>query len=154
MSTETTRRHVLEESFGVTPERMFEILTTPSAIRDWWGASTVFIDPRKGGTFVAATGDGESASEFINSFEILEIEPPSRMVLGGGKYFAGTNWPIRTNMTTEFLIEEQPKGSILRITLELAPADPLLDDFFDACVAGWQNSFEGMRNYLHNHPSD
>ncbi|MEP7148275.1 MAG: SRPBCC domain-containing protein [Acidobacteriota bacterium] len=154
MSPETTRRQILEEPFGVPPERMFSILTTPNAIRDWWGATSVVIDARKGGSWITASGEGEKDTEFINSFEILEFDPPHRMLLGSGKYFAGTNWPIRTNMTTEMLIAAQPEGCILTIVQELSPADPLLDDFFDACAAGWQNSFEGMRNYLHNNPTD
>ena len=152
--TSEARRQILEEPFGVPPERMFEVLTTPSAIRSWWGASSVVLDARKGGSFIAAASDGDSMSEYMNAFEILEFEPPSRMLLGGGKYYAGANWPIRTNMTTEFLIEPHPAGCNLQIVVELAPADPLLDDFFDACVAGWQNSFEGIRNYIHNNPAE
>jgi uncharacterized protein YndB with AHSA1/START domain len=148
------RRHELQEPFGVSPEKMFEVLTTPSAIRDWWGASMVVIDPRKGGSLVTAWGDGEKESEYVNSFEILEFDPPKRMLLGRGKYISGANWPIVTNMTTELVIESQPPGCSLRIVQELSPAEPLLDDFFEACVVGWQNSFEGIRNYLHNHPAE
>jgi uncharacterized protein YndB with AHSA1/START domain len=148
------RRHVLAEPFGIPPERMFKVLTTPAAIRSWWGASTVVIDPRKGGSWVTATNDSGKSSEYINSFEILEFDPPSRMLLGGGKYYAGQNWPIRTNMTTEFIVEPTPPGCVLRIVQELSPADPLLEDYFDACVLGWQNSFEGIRNYLHNNPTE
>ena len=155
MTAETTRRHVLEESFGVTPERMFEILTTPKAIRSLVGSDVGGNRcTRKGGSLGHGGRRRRSDTEFINSFEILEFDPPKRMLLGSGKYFAGTNWPIRTNMTTEMLIEPQPTGCILMIIQELSPADPLLDDFFDACVAGWQNSFEGMRNYLHNNPAE
>ena len=148
------RRQELQEPFGISPERMFEILTTPTAIRDWWGASTVVIDPRKGGSWVTAWGDGETESEYVNTFEILEFDPPKRMLLGRGKYISGANWPIVTNMTTELIVESQPPGCSLRIVQELSPGDPLLDDYFDACVAGWQNSFEGIRNYLHNHSAE
>src|SRR5215208_2671967 len=102
MSRET-RRHILAEPFGVTPERMFEVLTTPAAIRSWWGASSVVIDARKGGSWVTASGEGENDSDYVNSFSILEFEPPTRMLLGSGKYYSGTNWPIKTNMTTELL---------------------------------------------------
>ncbi|HEX6124331.1 MAG TPA: SRPBCC domain-containing protein [Pyrinomonadaceae bacterium] len=133
---------------------MFDILITPSAVRSWWGATTVIIDARKGGSWVAAAGDGDKLSEYVSSFEILEFEQPRRILLGGGKYFAGENWPIRTGMTTELNVEPHPAGCVLRIVQELKPADPLLDDYFDACVAGWQNSFEGIRNYLHNHPRE
>jgi uncharacterized protein YndB with AHSA1/START domain len=152
MSRET-RREVLAEPFGVTPERMFEVLTTPSAIRSWWGASSVVIDARKGGSWVTASGEGDKDNDYVNSFAIVEYDPPTRMLLGSGKYYTGNNWPIRTNMTTEILIERQPEGCILKIVQELDPPDPLLDDYFDACVAGWQNSFEGIRNYLHNNPT-
>lgn len=143
----------MDEPFGVSPERMFEVLTTPNAIRSWWGATTAVVDARKGGSFVTAAGDGDNQSEFINSFQILEYDPPTRMLLGGGKYFAGQNWPIKTGMTTEFLVDTVPDGCTLRIIVDLSPADPLLDDYFDACVAGWRNCFEGIRNYLHNNPT-
>lgn len=148
------RREEMEEPFGVSPERMFEVLTTPNAIRSWWGATTAVVDARKGGSFVTAAGDGDNKSEFINSFQILEYDPPTRMLLGGGKYFAGQNWPIKTGMTTEFLVDSVPDGCTLRIIVDLSPADPLLDDYFDACVAGWRNCFEGIRNYLHINPTD
>ena len=147
------RRKELEEPFGITPERMFEVLTTPTAIRNWWGATSVVIDARKGGSLVVASGDGENNAEYVNSFEIQEFEPPTLMRLGSGKYYSGNNWPIKTNITTEFVIESVPAGCILRIIQESAPADPLLDDYFDACVAGWHNSFEGIRNYLHSNPA-
>ena len=147
------RREEMEEPFGVSPERMFDVLTTPNAIRSWWGATTAVVDARKGGSFVTAAGDGDNRSEFINSFQILEYDPPARMLLGGGKYFAGQSWPIKTGMTTEFLVDSVPDGCTLRIIVDLSPADPLLDDYFDACVAGWRNCFEGIRNYLHNNPT-
>ena len=153
MTTEA-RRHILEEPFGVPPERMFKILITPSAIRSWWGASSVVIDARAGGSWVTASGERDTDADFISSFKIIEFDPPKRMLLGSGKYYTGSNWPIKTNITTEMIIEEVPAGCILRIIQELSPPDPLLDDYFDACVAGWQNSFEGMRNYLHNNPAD
>ena len=151
MSTEV-RRHILEEPFGIKPERMFDVLITPSAIRSWWGATSVVMDPRVGGTWVTAAGERGQVAEWVTSFQILEFDPPKRMLLGKGKYITGNNWPIETNMTTEMIVEGQPEGCVLRIVQELSPADPLLDDFFDACVAGWQNSFEGIRNYIHNNP--
>ncbi len=148
------RSQELEEPFGVSPERMFDILTTPSAIRSWWGATSVVIDARKGGSWVTASGEGEKDADYINSFAILEFDPPSRMLLGSGKFFTGNNWPIQTNITTELIIEPQPGGCILRIVQELSPNDALLEDFFDACVTGWQNSFEGIRNYIHKNPAE
>src|SRR5687767_13718470 len=147
------RRQVIEEPFGVSPDRMFKILVSPSAIRSWWGASTCIVDPKKGGSWVAAWGENERDSDNINSYSILEFEPPIRMLLGSSKYFGGSNWPIKTSMTTEFIIEPGPAGCNLRIVQELSPADPLLDDFFDDCVLGWQSRLDSITNDLHNTPT-
>jgi uncharacterized protein YndB with AHSA1/START domain len=146
------RRQELEEPFSVPPERMFEILITPSAIRSWWGAATAVVDARKGGSWITAWGEGERPSHFVSSFEILEFDPPSRLVLGAGKLMSESMWPIQTDMTTEFVVTPQPVGCTLRIVQQLAPHEPLLDDYFDACVAGWQNSYQGIRSYLHDNP--
>lgn len=149
-----TRREELAEPFGVSPERMFQALTTPNAIRHWYGASTAIVDGRKGGTWVAAWGETEKDTDFVSSFTILEFDPPNRILLGGGKLITENKWPLATNMTTDLLIEPQAAGCTLRIVQELSPHDPLLDDYFDACVVGWQNSFEGLRDYLHHHPTE
>jgi len=140
----------LAEPFGVSPERMFKILITPTAVRGWFGASTAIIDPREGGSWVAAFGAGARDTEFVSSFAILKFDPPKRMLLGSGKLFTENKWPIVTNMTTDLIIEPHASGCTFRIIQELDPYDELLDDYFDACVAGWQNSFEGIRNYLHH----
>ena len=44
----TTRKHIHEEIFDVEPEVLFALLHTPSAIRQWWGASHVIVDPISG----------------------------------------------------------------------------------------------------------
>jgi uncharacterized protein YndB with AHSA1/START domain len=149
-----SRREELAEPFGVSPERMFDMLITPSAVRQWFGASTAIIDAREGGSWVAAFGEGERDADFVTSFGILRFEPPKRLLLGSGKLFIENKWPIATNITTDLVVEPHAAGCTLRIIQELSPYDELLDDYFDACVAGWQNSFEGMRSYLHSHPTD
>ena len=45
----TTRKHIHEETFDADPETIFNLLVTPSAIRQWWDASHVIIDKKQGG---------------------------------------------------------------------------------------------------------
>jgi uncharacterized protein YndB with AHSA1/START domain len=45
----TTRKHIHEEVFDVDPETLFALLHTPSAIRQWWGATHVFVNPKPRG---------------------------------------------------------------------------------------------------------
>jgi uncharacterized protein YndB with AHSA1/START domain len=148
------RRKEIEEPFGVSPERMFTILTTPSAIRSWWGVSKALVDLREGGTWITAWGEAEEDSDNVTSFKIVELDPPRRFVLGSSKYIGEGRRTLETDIRTEFHIESHPAGCNLRIVQTLAPHDPMLDDYFDACVLGWQNCFEGIRNYLHNNPDE
>ena len=145
------RRKELEEPFGVTPARMFEVLTTPSAIRSWWGVSKAIVDLREGGSWITAWGLGEESSDTVTSFKISQLEAPNRFVLGSSKYITEGS-TLETPITTEFRIDEHPHGCNLRIVVVLDPYDPIFDDYFEACVMGWENCFGGIRNYLHNYP--
>ncbi|HVF30936.1 MAG TPA: SRPBCC domain-containing protein [Pyrinomonadaceae bacterium] len=147
------RREKLAEDFGVSAERMFEVLMTLTAIRSWFGASTAIVEAREGSSWMTAWGEDESGLEFVTSFGILKFEPPARVLLGYGKLRNEDRWPIATNITTDLVVEPTSTGCTLRIIQELDPHDELLDEYFDACVTGWQNSFEGIRNYLHHNPT-
>ena len=153
----STRRHVLEEPFGVSPERMFEALVTPSAIRSWWGAAKAIVLPQVGGTWVASWGEDENDPDYISSFKILEYDPPKRLLLAEGKYFARDGQPpfVMDKMTTEFVIEDRNDGmSALRITQDGFPSEKVADDFYEACIVGWENTFEGIRKYFFDNPTE
>lgn len=148
-----TRRHILEEQFAVSPDRMFKILLTPSAIRSWWGASKAIVRPEKGGMWIASWGEDENDADYISSYKILEFDPPKRLLLGEGKYFARDGQPpFEMELTTEFAVDERVGGCALRITQDGFPTDQEADEFFDACVVGWNNTFEGIRKYLFDNP--
>jgi len=150
-----TRRHVLEEPFAVSPEWMFEVLITPSAIRGWWGASKAIVVPERGGVWIAAWGENENDPDYISSYKILELDRPKRILLGEGKYFSRDGQPpFEMNLTTEFLVEKRVGGCALRITQDGFPTDAVANEFFDACVIGWSNTFEGIRKYFYDHPEE
>jgi uncharacterized protein YndB with AHSA1/START domain len=145
-----TRKHVHEEFFTVDPETLFAILHTPSAIRAWWGASRAIVLAENNGIWVAAWGD-EDEPDYISIFTIKEFEPPGRILFTDGKYFAKTGPPpFEMKMTTEFIVEPTPTGSILRVVQDGFPADKIADDFYAACDTGWRNTFAGIRKYLSN----
>jgi uncharacterized protein YndB with AHSA1/START domain len=151
-----TRRHVQEEFFQVPSNKMFEALVTPSAIRSWWGATKAIVLPQIGGTWVASWGEDENDPDYISSFKILEYEPPHRITLGEGKYFARDGQPPfeMDKMTTEFIVDDRGDGMCaLRITQDGFPSEKVADDFYEACVVGWNNTFEGIRKYFFDNPT-
>jgi len=58
----TTRKHIHEEIFDADPQTLFALLHTPSAIRQWWGASHLIVDSKPGGVWVGLWGDEDCLS--------------------------------------------------------------------------------------------
>ena len=83
----TTRKHVHEEVFDAGAETIFALLHTPSAIRQWWGASHVIVDQRESGVWVGVWGD-EDSPEFITAGRMSVFDPPHRIVFSDFEYYA------------------------------------------------------------------
>lgn len=148
----TTRKHVHEETFGVTPEVLFSILHTPSAIRGWWGAARAMVLPEPGGMWVAAWGADEDSPDYVTVATIKVFEPPRRMVFADYKYYSKNGpLPFQADFITEFNIERRPDGAMLRVTQDGFPADATADEFYAACGTGWRDTFSGIRRFLQNY---
>ena len=144
-----TRKHVHEEEFPVSPEKLFALLHTPSAICEWWGAASAIVIPKKNGIWAAVWGEDTDAPDYTSVFTIAEFEPPRRMLLTDARYIAKAGQPpFEAKMTAEFIVTETGSGSALRVIQDGFPADPVADDFYAACDTGWRNTFAGIRKYL------
>ena len=147
-----TRSHIHEESFDIAPEAMFDLLVTPSAIRQWWGASRAIVLPQKDGIWIAAWGD-EDDPDYISTATLVEFDPPRRMAMKYGKYFARTGslpFEFADDALTTFTIEPSNNGCTLRVEQTGFPCDPIADEFYAACDTGWKNTFQGIRAFIRN----
>lgn len=130
-------------------EEAFELLITPSAIRDWWSAERAIVMPEKGGVWMAAWGQNEDSPDYISAFTMTEYDPPKRILFTDAKYTAaGQKLPFDMKMTTEFLFEPVSNGSRIKVIQDGFPADPSADEFYAACEKGWKDTFKGIRRHL------
>ena len=144
-----TRQHIHEENFSVSPERLFGLLFTPSAIRQWWGASTVIVIPEIGGIWCATWGENEDSPEYISAATIQVFESPHRMVLSNYKYNTQSGGlPFEADFEVDFLVSKHPEGSTLKVCQNGFPVLPEADEYFSQCVVGWEATFKGIREYL------
>ena len=144
-----TRKHIHEEIFPASAECVFALLHTPSAIRQWWGASRAIALPEPGGTWAAAWGEAEDDPDYIAVATIREFQPPHRMVLSDYRYHAKAGpLPFQAEFVTEFLVSPQAEGASLRVTQDGFPAGSEADEFYAGCKKGWQDTFAGIRQYL------
>jgi hypothetical protein len=58
--------------------------------------------------------------------------------------------PFEMNMTTEFTVEPREEGCTLKVVNDGFPTDGSADEFYEACVVGWQNTFDGIRKYFYD----
>jgi uncharacterized protein YndB with AHSA1/START domain len=144
-----TRKHVHEELLLATPERVFALLHTPSAIRAWWGVHRAVVLAEPAGVWAAAWGQTEDDPDYVTVATIREFEPPRRMVLADYRYRArGGPLPFHADFVTEFVVTPHEQGSLLRVTQDGFPAGPEADQFYAACGTGWRDTFAGIRRYL------
>src|SRR5688500_13045927 len=130
-----SRSHVHAESFDVSPDEMFTLLVTPSAIRVWWGASQAIVIPKAGGVWVAAWGD-EDDPDYITSARIMEFDPPTRLVMKYEQYHAKTGalpFAFSDDARAIFTVDPDGAGSILRVEQTGFPLADIANDFYEAC---------------------
>lgn len=146
------RSHIHEEVFSATSEEVFRLLITPSAIRQWWGASRAIVDARECGVWTAAWGE-EDDPDYISTATLVEFDPPRRLLMKYGKYYAKAGdlpFEFADDAVTKFTVEADGDGSILRVEQTGFPCDQVADEFYAACETGWKNTFAGIRKYLEN----
>jgi uncharacterized protein YndB with AHSA1/START domain len=95
-----------ELHIDASPEIVFEVLSSPEHIRDWWSAETAF-EPVAGAASRLtwtdeATGRGQSTP-----FTVMEVDPPRRFSF---------RW------TYDDDVERVGAGNSLLVTFELTPA--------------------------------
>src|SRR3990170_5591488 len=88
-----TRRHVCETELDASPETVFQLLITPTAIREWWQASRAIVDAREGGVWGAAWGSSEDDPDYTGFYRIRALLPPPRLGLPGAKNYAKNSPP-------------------------------------------------------------
>jgi len=75
----------LQRRFRASPERVFQALTQPAALREWWCppgwiAGEIDLDLRVGGAYrIAMTRMGDR-KQLAVSGRFLEVQPPERLV--------------------------------------------------------------------------
>lgn len=144
-----TRTHTQQEVFTTSAEALFALLHTPSAIRQWWGASTAIVQPEPGGVWAATWGEDEDEPDYVTSATLEVFDPPSRMVLSEYRYSALEGpLPFDADFVTEFIVEPHPDGAVLRVSQSGFPCTPEGDEFYAACEQGWRETFAGIRRYL------
>lgn len=142
-----TRTLTHEETFDAPIEEVFALLITPSAIRAWWGASRAVVLAEEGGTWAAAWGDNEDNPDYMTVTRLENFNPPHGMDQTDYRYYSKDGpLPFEASFTTSFRCVEVDGSTRLTVEQDGFPQDH--DDFYQGCVQGWKDTFDGIRRYL------
>ncbi len=123
-----------------TPAKLWEALTTPEFIRQYWFGCTVDCDWKKGSPWKLIGPDGR----LFDSGEILESDPPRRLVIRWKNEFKPeltAEGPSRCTME----LEPVPGAVKLSIT-HVVERDP--SKFIEAVSGGWPKILSNLKSLL------
>ena len=136
-----TRSHFVYVTFiRTTPAKLWEALTDPRFIRQYWFDTTVECDWKKGSTWKMARPDGS----LTDSGEILEIDPPRRMVI---RWLNEWKPELKAEGFSRCTIELEPVDSAVKLTIthEIDRPD---SKFITAVSQGWPRILSNLKSLI------
>lgn len=144
------RAQIREESFGLSPEEMFDILLKPSAIKTWWGPTSVTMVPEVDGILTAVWGNEDEPERHIQA-NILELKKPERLVLKFVKNSSyGKNIPFdfADDAVIIFQVKQNGNECTLRVEQTGFPCVTKADQLFLECGDEWRATFDSIRKFI------
>ncbi len=123
-----------------TPQKLWDALTQPELTKLWWCETWQDCAWEQGAEWKNMTPDGRIA----DSGEILEIEPPHRLVLTWQNQFVPDLKPEGHSKLT-YEIQPEGEGVILTLTHEMARDKSKL---IEAISQGWPGLLSSLKSML------
>ena len=123
-----------------TPGKLWEALTEPQFIRQYWFGISIECGWEKGSPWKMARPDGS----LTDSGEILEIDPPRRMVI---RWLNEWKPELKAEGMSRCTIELEPIDNAVKLTIthEIDRPD---SDFIRAVSGGWPRILSNLKSLL------
>ena len=122
-----------------TPDKLWEALTKPEFTRRYWFGSHQQSDWTVGSSWKLAFADGRVA----DTGEVLEIDPPKRLVLKWRNEFRPE---LKSEGYTRCTFEIETEGEMVKLTVIHEADRP--NKLIDAVSAGWPRVLSSLKSLL------
>ncbi|MGD0838527.1 MAG: SRPBCC family protein [Polyangia bacterium] len=137
----SNRSHFVYVTFiRTTPARLWEALTQPQLIRQYWFNTAVESDWKKGSPWKMLSSDGT----LTDKGEILEIDPPKRMVI---RWLHEWKPEIKAEGPSRCTIDLEPVESAVKLTIT-HEIDRLESKLITAVSGGWPVILSNLKSLL------
>lgn len=127
-----------EIHIDASPEVVFEVITTPDHIREWWGGAETGVSAREGTVSEIAWGK-DSEHPHIEHLTVVEVDAPRRFAF---RWVAdGASATPGNSLLVVFELTPDDSGTLLRMTesgfREKGWEAAVLEDAYADHVRGW-----------------
>ena len=140
MNTPSRSRFVYVAFIRTTPEKLWKALTDPQFIRQYWFDTTVECEWKKGSPWKMSRPDGT----LTDSGEILDIDPPRRMVI---RWLNEWKPELKAEGYSRCTIELEPVDNAVKLTIT-HEIDRANSKFIPAVSAGWPRIISNLKSML------
>jgi uncharacterized protein YndB with AHSA1/START domain len=139
-------KHVFEIYIRTTPEKLWQALTEGEMTKNYYFGSTVKCDWKTGSKYEYLGAESRPGSENTTLIdgEILEIDPPRRMVMTFNPLFFGEGVEYPTSRVTYEITQMGEACKLSLVHDQLEAGNPLTQEFF----GGWSNILSALKTYL------
>jgi uncharacterized protein YndB with AHSA1/START domain len=138
-----------EFSIDASPEVVFEVISSPAHIREWWQAEST-IEPVPGADSEVWWGDRTAGAQVI-PITVVDAEPP-RLFSFRWTHPAGEVATVGNSLLVTFELVPSGTSTLVRLTedgfREMGWEAAVLEERYKEHAAGWDMAFEGLRGYL------
>jgi len=124
------------------PEVVFEVLTSPEHIKDWWEPGEVTLDARPGGAGEIVWGARSSPDGHVATLTVVDVVPP-RLFSFRWVYPDGAVAGPGNSLLVTFEIRPSDTGSVLLLTetgfRERGWEAAVLEQQYQEHVQGWDH---------------
>lgn len=124
-----------------TPEKLWTALTDPEFTRRYWLSCYPECDWKKGAAWRIVFPDGRVA----DTGEILEADPPHRLVIG--KWQHQLRPELKAEGTSRCTIELEPAGNAVKLTVTHV-ADGTGGKLIEAVSGGWPKIISNLKSLI------
>jgi uncharacterized protein YndB with AHSA1/START domain len=133
-----------------SPEVVFEVISSPTHIREWWNAETD-LEPAPGAVGELAWEDADGNRAMVVPITVLEAQPPRlfsfRWTHPGGAVAAPGN-----SLLVTFELVPSGAGTLVRLSetgfREMGWEAAVLEEQYQEHVVGWDTHLARLSGYL------